>query len=345
MLLISCDHKDLYTQDYELLPVRVDFDYTDVEQTPKAMRVLFYPSNAAASPYKFDLSGEGGYVRIPAGNYQVLAYNVDTENVFEAFDDNYDNFTLTTQSYVVENNDEETDEEKGPSNSRSLFGSRVPKGRGEGDFLLYDAPEWTCVCRNTGFVVKSDAVIVTTRGEGGDDTGESAEEPAGDDPVQPTVERSLRLQASTAVCVVNLMVDGIEGVEFATMVRGTLSGIAAGKYVAAGTPSEEPGMVSFVGNVDRDEKLIRARFFVWDYAPADNGESRQYMNLYIWSNTGNYYMSADVTDVLQAASDTHVVDVTVRLKLELTIMEVDEGNSGFRPGVSEWNEEYSEIKI
>ena len=337
MLLSACDHKDLYTVGHELYQVRVDFDYSDVDQTPKAMRVLFYPSNAAQSPYKFDLSGEGGYVRIPAGNYQVLAYNVDTENVFEVGDDNYYEFTLTTQNYEVEDEEEE-EEEPGDDNasySRSLFGSRVPKGRGEGNFLLYDAPEWTCVCRSADFVVEPDAVVmdVVTRADSDNGTEGAVK------------ERSLTLQAADAVCVVNLVAEGIEGVEQATMVRGTLSGIAAARYVALDSPSSEPGMVSFAGNIDREAQVIRARFFVWDFVPADNGDMRQYMNLYIWSNTGNYYMSADVTDVLQDASDTRLSDVTIKLKLSLNIMPRYEGNSGFSPGVGEWQEEHSDLPL
>lgn len=326
MSLVSCEHKELLVPNTELSQVQVGFDYSDVEQTPKAMRVLFFPMESNRPSYKFDLASEGGYVRLPAGNYQVIAYNIDTENILEISDDDYDNFELTTQSYVVEEESNSEKQETTISYSRSLFGVSVPKGRGEGEFLLYDTPEWTCMSKMDQFQVKSgpSTPLVKTRA---------------------VSDNALTLHASTAVCVVDLVVVGIEGVEYASMVRGTLSGIAAGKYLASNNPTSCAGMVSFTGNIDRENKVIRARFFVWDFVPADSPDMRQYMNLYIWSNTGNYYMSADVTDVLANAEQAQVTHVDVRLKLELTIMEVDEGNSGFKPQLNEWEEQSSDIQL
>lgn len=322
MSLVSCDHKELKIPVNELSQVRVNFDYTDVEQTPKAMRVLFFPTRSDHSPYKFDIPDSGGYVRLPAGDYQVIAYNVDTETVIENDDDNYGNFSLTTQSYDVEiTNEDESDKHSGISMARSLFGANVPKGRDEGKFLLYDSPEWTCICHADAFNVE---------------TSNSS---------SPDKTKTLTLHATTAVCVVDLIAEGIEGVEYATMVRGTLSGIAAGRFVADDCPTSDPGMVSFVANVDREEKVIKARFYVWDFQPIDNPDVKQYLNLYIWSNTGNYYMSADVTDVMNGAGIAELTLANVRLKLQLTIMEVDEGNSGFKPQLDEWEEQNSEIKL
>lgn len=322
-LLTACDHKELQTPSNELSQVRVSFDYSDVEKTPSAMRVLFFPMHFERSAYKFDIPDTGGYVRIPAGDYQVIAYNIDTENVIEEFDNNYNDFRLTTQGYEVEiePEEEEAQNKTGISMSRSLFGSKVPKGRGEGNFLLYDSPEWTCVCRTALFKVATSNSSNTNN------------------------ENPLTLRATTAVCIVDLTVEGIEGVEYATMVRGTLSGIAAGKYAADGSPTSDPGMVSFVGNIDREAKVIKARFYVWDFQPSYNPDMRQYMNLYIWSNTGNYYMSADVTEVMNGAESAELTLANVKLKLKLTIMEVDEGNSGFKPIIDEWEEQYSEIKL
>ena len=261
--IISCDHKELLIEDRELYSLTVSFDFSEVDHTPSAMRVLFYPVNQGGSPYKFDISAEGGNVVIPAGDYNILAYNIDTENIIEANEDNYSDFFLTTRSFEVETGEVKSND--GASKARyvrNLFGNQVPKAAEEGDFLLYDSPEWTCCCRYENFHMDTQHKSAKTDGEG-------------------MKQQAIQLKAYTAVYVVNFEIDGIEGLEWASFVRGTLSGISGGVMVAEGEPAPLPGMVSFAATVDKERNLVTGTFFVWGYVPSNEEDTRQFMDIYM----------------------------------------------------------------
>lgn len=333
LFMSSCDHKELYVQSMELVQTRVDFDFSQVDSVPKAMRVLFYPisyDNSIGRPVKFDLSSNGGYVSLTPGYYNVLAYNVDAENVLEISDESYNDFNLSTRSYEVELGEDEqtvTTDSTGTAHARrvrSLFGSRVPKAEDEGEYLLYDTPDWTCCCRFTQFHVDAQNVTQTITRAG-----------------QP----SLVLQANEAVYTIEVVIEGIEGIEWTGMVRGTLSGVPNSRQVAAAQPSSDLGMVAFSGSVDREREIITARFYVWGYYPPDDADARQYLNIYIWSNSGNYFISQDVSDQLRDAGGDDQHRVTVQVTSDLTLMDAAEGNSGFDPQVGEWAEQHTDLNL
>lgn len=331
MVLSACDHKEIYMRDSELVQARIDFDFSQLDQTPAAMRVLFYPiwGGQQATPYKFDLSGEGGYVSLPAGDYSVLAYNIDAENILERDEDEYDSFALTTQSWEVELGAQEIDQPTGRARvyMRQLFGSQVPKDNDEGEFLLYDAPEWTCRAIAELFRVESRSLGSTPQ------------------PGGTMVTSHLTLVAEPAVCTVEVHLKGIEGLARVDITRGTLSGIPCASYMKTRAPSSDLGMVSFAGQVLPDLDEIYARFYVWGYFPPDVPDARQFLNIYIWSDGGNYYVTQEVTDRLRAAEQERLRRLELTMTSDLNLMDGSGGNSGFRPILGGWEEHASDLPL
>ena len=84
LLLTSCKYKDLYEgEDAFVSEVRLTFDWSETHDAEvKGMTALYYPSQQAGEPIRYDYPGmNGGTARMVAGSYQALAYNYDTETI------------------------------------------------------------------------------------------------------------------------------------------------------------------------------------------------------------------------------------------------------------------------
>lgn len=82
-MLVSCVHKDLCYINRKQCQVQVLFDWSETSRQAQSMRVFFYPIDGSAQePIVYDLQGHsGGVVTLPTGEYHVVSYNTDTENV------------------------------------------------------------------------------------------------------------------------------------------------------------------------------------------------------------------------------------------------------------------------
>ena len=336
MMLLSsgCDHKELYMIDSRLVKVRVDFDFDRLPQKATAMRVLFYPireNGTTGSPFVFDVSGAGGYVNVPEGDFKVLAYNVDNENIIELLESDFLNFTLTTASRVVET---ETIHEENASFTRGsrLFGTLLPRGDHEGDFLLYDEPDYTCRCYTEFFHVDQTISVVT----GPDGDGKEA-----------VATAPLLMTAEPAVCTLEFDVKGITGLKRANYVRATLSGVAASYLVSGGRPTSDAGMVAFECKIDKENNLVLGKVYLWGYKPYGDTDTRQFLNIYIWASGGNFYSINEVTEELSDAVDegAETKHYSFDITLDLDITQGVVGNSGFVPSVGDWDEEVKDIAL
>lgn len=108
-ILASCDYKSLDDIGQDLQTVQINFGWDRVDSIPKAMRVAFYPTDAYTKGIFtkgytfFDLPKNiwPSTIQLPAGIYDVVAWNNDTEHVLT---DKYGNQTTlhaTTQPYVA----------------------------------------------------------------------------------------------------------------------------------------------------------------------------------------------------------------------------------------------------
>lgn len=98
LALASCDNdcpcrcRGAHTQ-------HVSFDWSaDPGASPQGMRLWFYPRSWQGAPTPVDIAGrDGGDIAVPAGTYDVIAYNNDTQwIVFDGTDD-FGRHTLSTR--------------------------------------------------------------------------------------------------------------------------------------------------------------------------------------------------------------------------------------------------------
>lgn len=78
LTLASCEHKELCYDHSHIVPVNVVFDWTNApDADPQSMEVYFYPKEGG-TVQRFAFSGrDGGSVRLPYGDYDVLCLNTD----------------------------------------------------------------------------------------------------------------------------------------------------------------------------------------------------------------------------------------------------------------------------
>lgn len=336
LLLTSCNHKELYIENFDQYQVRVEFNFEQTSDVPTTMRVVFYPIGELAwhQPWLFDVNATGGYVQLPAGDYRVLAYNVDAMNIIEYERENYDNFSLSTSRYEIEVKEDEANASKRRS-YRRLFGSYVPVGEGEVvSYPLYDSPDWTCTCRQETFHLEPQYGTID------DYKNEQTHETSKD------IRTLLTLTAEDAVKHLEFELTGIEGAKWASVVRGTISGIPTSYNMASGQPSGELGLMTFAARVDEDNEAIVGTMNVWGFYPTDDSDAHQYLNIYIWAQNGNHYVSQDVTVQMEGGQDSNTQRLVIHLNSQgIDLNDDGNGDSGFKPSVGTWEEQSTNIKL
>lgn len=96
-MLASCDSRELCYDHSHWLDLRVEFDWSQApDATPRTMVVYMFPADRAGEPYRYELTDFNGVaVRIPAGEYNAVTFNGDTETLIES-GSAYDEFVITT---------------------------------------------------------------------------------------------------------------------------------------------------------------------------------------------------------------------------------------------------------
>ncbi|MDE6135412.1 MAG: DUF5119 domain-containing protein, partial [Muribaculaceae bacterium] len=87
LILVSCHQKDLLYPGSSMIKITVSFDWEQApEACPDGMTVVFFPVGTGGKVWRYELPGrDGGDVELPAGTYNMLAFNNDLRYVF--FDD------------------------------------------------------------------------------------------------------------------------------------------------------------------------------------------------------------------------------------------------------------------
>lgn len=96
-MLCACNSRELCYDHTHWLDLRVEFDWSLApEADPRTMVVYLFPTDGEGEPRRYELSDFGGtLVRIPAGEYNAVTFNGDTETLTES-GNSYDKFLITT---------------------------------------------------------------------------------------------------------------------------------------------------------------------------------------------------------------------------------------------------------
>lgn len=96
----GCRHKDIIEDiGQDGLPlVSVEYEWANTElYRPEGLANLFYSTHPSSQSYwRSDFRPSGGTLRLPADNYDAVAFNNDTENIIFSEIDNLNTFSLST---------------------------------------------------------------------------------------------------------------------------------------------------------------------------------------------------------------------------------------------------------
>lgn len=312
LFISSCEHKELWRENYDTYRVNVAYDWSGItsHDMPSAMRVLFYPldDDERTEPYIFDFVGhDGGTVSLPAGHYNVVSFNHDTDNIIINGTDNSDTMAALTQRMSAN------------SSSVNIPDSLLPQ-----DAPLYDSPQWFCRAYKSEVYVEPTAETLTTRsGSVGSQT--------------------VTLAPEWAVYKINYTIKGVNGLKYVTHAEGYLSGMASQLGVMSNKPGGMSCMVPFTATASEADSLMHGTVFVWGTMSAETHN----FGIFIWGQDKNYYTVADVSSQLATLSDsegsrTNEINITVTVDVSFS---PKSNGGGFSPTVDDYKEIHTTIPI
>lgn len=307
-ILSACEHKELCYEYPHMASVRVDFDWRDApDASPAGMCVFFYPEDEEGRVRRYDFRGtNGGQIDIPVGRYRVLCYNNDTEAVLFDGTESYDNHRAFTRDGDL---------------FESIYGStatHAPRADGAEGERVVISPDmmWGC----TATKVDIDAPIVHAN-------------------------QVVTLYPHELVCTYTYEIRHVTGLENASQMCGSLSGMAPSLLLATETLDSECVTLPFAASFDDDSTVV-GRFLTFGHAPENPQPHR--MLLYVWMRDGSRFCYGteggkfDVTEQIHSAPDRRHVHLVID-GLDLPKPIGDDDN--FDASADDWQEINEDIHI
>lgn len=98
MFTSACSFRDIL-DDYPVSGVQISLNWEGVNKLPEGMRVIFYPKSEEGRMVDDYLSVEGGEVKVPPGDYDMVIYNYNTECVVVEGTGSYETIKARTVPY------------------------------------------------------------------------------------------------------------------------------------------------------------------------------------------------------------------------------------------------------
>jgi len=311
--------------------LRLAFDWRDApEASPKGMVVWFYPiDDTEGESIRFDFSGmEGGELKVPAGKYNVISYNNDTElsriGGSGAF--------LSHHAYTREGSILEPS--SGILSSRTDNQPPRPAGT-EGERVVVSPDEiWGCNALEVEVTEQGVSYLCFPLEEKDDWYGKP--------PI--VTEHVITLYPHDLICHYSYEVRNVKNLESVTNMSAVLTGMSPELYFHDESLSSECISIPLTA-YKADDTTIRGEFLTFGHNTGNEAPHR--FGLYIWLRGGKtaFYgkdeESFDVTDQVHAASNPRRVHFIID-GLELPSVVSDEG---WDATFDDWNNIDEEIYI
>ncbi len=257
----SCEYKEL-DEGCELNNITLDFTWEKVDSIPKAMRVAFYPADAAAQAYLtkgytfFDLpkSYWPATIQLPAGIYHVTGWNNDTEHVITDKYGSQRTLYATSPAYAP----------KGTFDTPSVLDSLYNGQR------VLDYPDYMVHANEVDFEV--------FRGQ----------------------EQKLIMAPDSMTVTIDYIIHGIGGLSWVKQARGAINNVAGKRFIAYENRTEDNVAVMFDCNYNTEDSIVYGRFHVFGIEPTELQKMSHKMVLFFWMNEGKVFLPIDVTKALEA---------------------------------------------
>lgn len=287
LLFSSCNHKELCLGHPHMIDISLDFDWRNApDANPAGMGVFFYPVNGG-EPIRYNFTGtEGSKIRIPLGEYTLIAYNYDTEAIlFDYVSDFSEHTGYTRQGSIGEMVD-------------GYSASYIPQSKASDDEKVVISPDmlwgaytldieisesgikYRCVCEEDGNLLNHE-----------------------------NDNHNLVVFPMELVCNYTYEVRNVSNLDHVEQMCGSLSGMSGALYFSSHELDDECVTIPFAAH-SYGESKITGGFLTFGHH--EEVEKPHIMMFYLWMDDGKkYYYEYDVTDQIHEAPDKRNVHIII----------------------------------
>ena len=303
-LLTSCDYKDLCYDHSHSAGVNVRFDWQKAPNlNAKGMTVLFYDTEKAASPERYDFVGrDGGTARLVTGSYRAVAYNYDTETIL---------YRGMESSSTLEAYTRRSSIEEGTQMAALSRGYTMPRAGGTEDEPVILEPDPLCGAQSDVFQL--DASV------------------AGDVTIMP------HMRTREVVVTIN----HVPNLQYTSQIGGSLTGLAPSVNMTTGELGEGCATQAFTASAKGDSTIVMT-FNIFGHCPhAKGGDYNAHLlTVYaVLADGSKWYYTEDVSDQMHNPSHPGQGDDEVEIDIvvdDLPIPKPIVNGSGFQPTIDGW---------
>lgn len=315
ILFASCQHKELCYDHTHVVPVQVTFDWSEApDASPKSMSLYFFPVDGG-EPMRYEFSElRGGNIRVPAGHYNVMCINSDTEYIRYRNKERFETFEVYPRDAEM-------------LSSLSTLGLKaddpIPRAPGTEEQRLVYEPDRMWNDRMRDVVIESGTESI------------------------PII-----LSPKSIVEKYKLTINNVENLKYANGVGSTVTGMAAGYLTGTGELSSECVTHAVELKMSSDKTQLTGEFYTFGHCPdKDHIQEHKFVVYSVISDGSKWYYTFDVTKYMHELPEDDMPehpdeDGVKEIVLDgLPLPKPITNGGGFQPEVGDWETEHVEIQM
>jgi len=267
----SCEHKDLCYDHTHTDIVNVVFDWRNApDAAPRSMSCYLFPANGG-KVLRYDFTDRrGGTIRVPAGRYEALCLNSDTENIDYRNTETKNGFEVTTRTTALLSG----------LAALGVRSSGAPRAGGTENERVALPPDmlWS-------------------------DHAESIELE------RTSAPQTVTLYPKVSVCRYTVEIRNAENLEYVSGISGSLSSLAGGLLAGKTETTEERVTIPFDAAFSVERHVVTGQLLTFGHCPSGLNRHQLTVYAVLADQNRRYY-TYDVTDQIHSAPnqrDVHIV--------------------------------------
>ena len=314
----ACNHKELCYHHPHQIKIKVEFNWQNApDANPMGMCVFFYSKNDNYSRRVDFIGMQGGYVELAEGEYQIIAYNNDTESVLFAGTGKFgSHYAYTREGSVLE-----------PAIGSTA--SHAPRAQGAEEERVRITPDKLWGCFLSDVKISSAGVEYSC---------------IHNNTIVENKEQIITLYPNDLVCHYSYEILNVSNLGHATLMCASLSGMAGKLSLSTLALDKECITLPLEANMNRADSTITGEFLTFGHSLEN--DTPHNMLLYVWMDNGDkFYFGSDdpkfnVTEQIHNAPNPKRVHLIIDgLKLPKPL----QNGEGYKPTIDDWEEEFEDV--